>query len=135
VSGPVGEQSGSEGGVSVSFLIWNRFHFFALITRLQPKLDQRARAKSGRQHSQDQIIRKDGRVRCTSKYIKRKRGGASARMRYLVIWGNRQTARLSLTLCLTSALAGWLDGWRRNQMKLELIGNLLATGFMGYFPR
>jgi hypothetical protein len=24
-------------------------------------------------------------------------------MRYLVIWGNRQTARLSLTLCLTSA--------------------------------
>jgi len=55
-------------------------------------------------------------------------------MRYLVIWGNRQTARLSLTLCLTSALAGWLDGWRRNQMKLELIGNLLATGFMGYFP-
>lgn len=23
-------------------------------------------------------------------------------MRYLVIWGNRQTARLSLALCLTS---------------------------------
>lgn len=79
---PVGEQSGSEGGVSVSFLIWNRFHFFALITRLQPKLDQRAKSRR-QQHSQDQIIRRR-RVRCTrAKYKELSEGERNALSCYL----------------------------------------------------